>query len=64
MLQSHTEDINPLFEADGDPLDFDSMREVLKHRVPGVDDDNLHRITGLMVAATGGGKRRRTHNRG
>ena len=44
---------SPFFDEEGEILDYDSFIEVLKSKAPDIDEDNPHRIYGLLMASTG-----------
>lgn len=47
------EETNPLFDDDGEILDFDAVDALVTSKVPDLDRDNLHRLYGLVTAAAG-----------
>lgn len=53
VLQDSFDAANPMFDEEGDILEFDALFEMLKVRSPDFDRDNLHRVFGLFMAATG-----------
>lgn len=52
LCSNSFENENPLFE-DGELLDFDALEAIVVSKAPDIDDDNLHRIYGLVSAVTG-----------
>lgn len=53
LCASAFEPESPFFDEDGELLDYDSFLEILKAAAPDIDDDNPHRIYGLLMASTG-----------